>query len=321
MSVNDEIENPKTPVTIESLSKQLDEVLSYLRRWDRSGSTAKAYPKLNNENRIRLTRTATFGAWVGRPDSLVRLANEVERVLREAYETSLADNTEAMSDQKRQTFALRSEVFGAKGRTRRSGAMQAMLAEMDLTEIEYIYIGNGREYASETYGTPQITIVLTNYGESDYPSTFERNNGVFIGVTGDDNQWVGGVLDVLVNHVKRNVPWWEWVRKPSGSMVLLMGTSLLVVGMVALAGILVGVTDITTITSRNWALLVGAVTGVISGVLANRLRRWVFKGVEVLEPGLSSITKRFAVAIATISGLILGVAAIVLQVASSATAQ
>lgn len=268
------------------------------------------FPEAREDQTVRLTRRKSFGAWAGRPDRLVRIADEVETALRSAFQEWKAAEDEKPEDQRRiiSAEAWRSEVvvLGAEGKVRRTGPMSAILAEMDLRDIEGLTIGNGLPFYAYP---PHVTVpqIIVSFGIRDrmHIGPFASSDGVSISVAGSDRQWVGGIFDTLTTEVRKDVPWWAPVRTSGGSFLS-----------VAAVASALGVLPLLVLQQRGVDTLEAGMTValaafVVAVSLVATAGPRVLPQLEVLESGASPTLKRVAAAAATVIGLALGAAGLI----------
>jgi hypothetical protein len=92
-------------------------------------------------------RDRTFSMWVGRPEAMIKLAREARECSKRAYDeliVALPQDRDGRyrSEEYGRALTLRTEVTGARGRMRRTGTIEAILAEIDPREIETLTLSN-----------------------------------------------------------------------------------------------------------------------------------------------------------------------------------
>lgn len=268
------------------------------------GSSRKwpEFPTVSSEHEVRLTRESAYRAWVGDVARLSFIETHIENSLRSAYEDYIA-NSEQVDDESWtgesavEFLRLRTSVTANHGRMTRTGAIAAVLADMDPREVEKIAMGN--ETPDKSF--PSISLRMQKEIDNNYRS-------VRISVMGSDRQWVAGVHDVLATEIRRGVPPWAFMRSPLVGVGLAVAITLGVCGILAFVGWL---------QAKDLALvLVGSlfVGGLFIGFpLAGLLAR-MFPGLEVVEAGGTPRGRQMLAWIGTGISLVIGIAGLILGI-------
>jgi hypothetical protein len=294
--------------------ERLDQIHGLLER----RRAPREFPEAREDQSVRLTRQKSFGAWAGRPERLGRIAEEVETALRSAFQEWKAADEKRPQEQRRliATEAWRSEVvvLGAGGKVRRTGAMAAILAEMDLRDIEGITIGNGSRYVYPLRDTvPQVAVSFGIPDRLRMGPPYTEANGVTISVAGSDRQWVGGIFDTLTNEVRKDVPWWAPARTGRGAFLSVLAIA------VALASLPIYVLERQGAAMPPAGMFAGLAALLLSFLLVTTAGPRVLPQLEVLESGDSPTLKRVAAATATVLGITLAAAGLIATLVAPGT--
>jgi hypothetical protein len=266
---------------------------------------------------VRISREETFLAWVGRREKLLRIATEVEQALASAYKQLLldrnldpgtSDGDREKADGLAQQLQPSVTVLAGKGRMRRSGNLEAILNDMDAREIECITMGNGHRYPSPGKH-PEIFLQM---GHGDQLPLFDRNI-VRLKVSGPDRQWVGGVFDLLAGEIRKDVPWWAFMRSTLASVLF---ATLLVGGLFPLFLMMgpqpVNEDPVTLFGHIGLNVTTGIVmAGTGSVFLRSGLRR-IFPAVEVLDAGATAQGRQVLAIAVSVLTFAMGAAGVVL---------
>lgn len=277
---------------------------------------ALAFPRIQQQaESVTLTRQATFRAWVGRPERLLRLQELAEDALERVYSEHLAMYTGAdragYAEWLGENLRLRVEIRGAGGAVRRSGDIASLLAEMDSRDIESILFNNADSSLSER-------VVI---GLHASPPVEVASDPIKVTVKGADRQWVGGVFDTLSSELAKDVPGWAWIRRASVSFWI--GT-LVAIGIMG-AALYWADGSQEFLAESGWFglsvmffILAFGLGGVFGGLAVVRsILHYLFPSLEVVVAGSDSQARRvggiaFAAVstLASLAGLVLGLFAL-----------
>jgi hypothetical protein len=258
------------------------------------------FPERGSSDKTTMTRKKEFRAWVGRPDRLTRISNEVEVALRRAFD-DWKPKIEAKPEFLRQTmvekFAPETRVQG--GALERRGDLASILSDMDAREIKWVKLGNG---SSSGRGDDVPSVSVTIGREPRYKSL---GGGVSVEVTGSDKQWVAATYDSLINELAKGVPWWS----------RLIADSAIWVYMLLFAPVVYAISRIGQPKTVDLPTSVGI--GVIDGIIATALSfgsffiaRRLLPDFELLEPGGSSKARKAGTFLVALIGLVSGLVTI-----------
>lgn len=231
------------------------------------------FSSVASEHQVRLTRESSFRAWVGNVERLSILERQIETALREAYEAYVGslelDEEDAWEAEVAvEWLRMRTSVTANGGRMTRTGAIAAVLADMDTREVEKITMGN----QTNDPDMPVISLRMQANLDNSYRT-------VKLAVTGSDRQWVAGVHDVLATEIRRGVPKWGFMRSP-------------ILGFFLGVAILVGVSGIAMFVGwvepkdLLWIGIFGIwIGGFLLAFPLTGLLCKVFPGLEVVEAG------------------------------------
>lgn len=247
---------------------------------------------------MRLSRKRSFGAWVGKPDHLMRVEGLVAEALRGAFEASRSE-IQVLPPYVREAamagFSPETMVQAAAGRLERRGRLKAILADMDAREVERVTIGNS---GSRFAGDPPIVKLV--FGRD--PRYSSLGGGVELEVTGSDRQWVSGTYESLSTEIAKDVPWWSWLLGVRALLGFLVG------GYLAFDAVLFALTR-----DHQPTLAASFVTGLAGaglGLLVRGFLRWLLSDFEVVEPGERSRAGKAGAALLVLIALVSGVVTI-----------
>jgi hypothetical protein len=271
------------------------------------GEKEREYPEDNypefpfggSGHAVRLTREASFRAWVGPPERLAALEVEIEKALKAEYDQHLAklvasDQHPGAANALIKNLRLRSNVTANNGRLTRTGSMTAILAEMDLRDIEKITMGNESDG-----GFPEISLTMRRDSDNNFRS-------VRVKVTGSDRQWVGGAYDVLAAELQKAVPRWAVMRSPLFAVLVGVAIALGIAGVLIATG---RANSEDLVTAAILSLFLGAMSG---GLLLTPLFGVLFPGLEVVKSGSTARGRRTFGYVGAAVSLLLSVAGVVL---------
>jgi hypothetical protein len=154
---------------------------------------------------VRITRNESFPAWSGTRANLESLERLTEESLKDAYGSIIFNLLGPDPDHVRHalvvdqanTVATRlrlnvSVTSGAGGKMIRTGAIAAILAEMDLADVDRVVFRNLR---GDDADLPEVYVELNKR-----PSV---RNAVTLRVTGDDKRWVSATMDMLAAELRK----------------------------------------------------------------------------------------------------------------------
>jgi len=235
----------------------------------------------------------------------------LEQILEARYSSSVNELPPGETgDAKRmigEALRLHVSVAANRRRTRRIGALEAIFAEMDPSEIESIAMGNRpREYSA----FPRVMITFDS--SAVYDKKGSKPSPVSLAVAGDDRQWVGGAFDTLRSELRKATPRWAWMR--SFGFAFAIG-SLAALG---IAGLVITLNQPVVLSGWVWiplTLTTGLLGGAVLGaVVFSPLLERMFPAFEVLEPGSRGRSSRAIASIGTALSFFLSIAGIVLGV-------
>lgn len=237
-------------------------------------------------------------AWVGTAERLIRIQGLIQDALARAY-TDAVTALPAMDKHSREReidslgreLGLTVKVVGSKGRLIRSGELSAIVAEMDPAEIEAVVMGVNVNGPSDA-----LPGLLLRFERNPVRSW---NPPLEFSVSGPDRHWVGGLNDSLQTELRRGVPWWSVLRRPSAAAVLTLVPILGVVFGLAFGSDLTG-TEVLTLVVLG-VILLPLLVMILTVPLHAVLKR-LFPGFEVLEPGAVARGRQvLAAAVTTVS--------------------
>lgn len=246
-------------------------------------------------------------AWIGTAEQLIRVQGLLQDSLARAY-TDAVTAVKATDEWSRELeiksigSALRLEVkvSGSQGRMIRTGELSAIVAEMDLAEIEDVEMNTGG-YSDEL---PRLSLQLARKPK------WSSRSPVEFSVSGPDRHWVGGLNDALQTELRKGVPWWSVFRRTWAAMVL---------AAVPILGILIGLV-LGSGLSRGDALLVAlfgiGLTPILLmtiGFPLNAALKRLFPGFEVLEPGAVARGRQVLAATVTAVSFAVGVIGLIVS--------
>lgn len=255
------------------------------------------YPRLEPRATTILSREWSATAWAGAGQRLVSVQGLIEGALEAAYAAAVKEIPESERYPESEarsigsSLRLRVTVTGAHGRLTRSGELSAILAETDASEIEAV-----RMETRSSGGLPSVEL-RTNRKAS------ESEPGVTMKVSGSDRQWVGGLNDLVMTELKKDVPWWAPLRRTWASTA------------VALAAVLGIFAVVARYSSIDFVLLLAAtpVVAFAAWIPLAALFRWSFPAFEVVEPGGMPRGRRVLGASVTVASFLLAVAGLVVS--------
>jgi hypothetical protein len=271
---------------------------------------------------VQLTREGSFRGWAGRPDKLIRLARDIEKSLEQLYGEYVAKlPTDSIGEEKASRAAeglqLKVKVTGAGGRLRRSGSMAAILAEMDLREIETIEMFNGIDWGGNfsRFGrtiSSRFPVIYIKFGpETDYSDFLLAGpGGIKVIVTGEDRQWVGGIFDVLMSQIATDVPYWTFLRSTSAALIVGGFVSLGPAGLIFAISSKAQQHDLGFVANCfGFSLFFGLCFGYIA---LRPLFRKLFPALEIVEVGTAPRGRKVLVALVGIVSFALTAAGVIL---------
>ena len=255
-----------------------------------------AFPATFSDSPLRLTRPRRWNAWVGSGDRLVKLAEVAEGCLKSHFDQHAVSRHPPLSGFELEAYRLKVDVRGLKGQIQRSGPMRTVLGEVLPREIESVSIGNDAVLAEDRH-LPTLEIRLGKIRSFD-------QDAIALTVSDDDSDWVASTYDKLVTEIQRNVPWWGLIRSIPGKIALFA----------LMVAIIWGITlPLAEKGGRiaNWFTIVGYSSFAVGAALVTVMQRYVFRPLEVLEPGRSTSAKRVLAGGITLLGIAGAIASIV----------
>lgn len=264
------------------------------------------FPRMAEGSDVRSTRTEKFRGWSSSPDKAFRLQAQVEDILAKAYENYLdahPDLTQSQKNRVAQSMRLRVSVWSNKKATLRTGSLRDILEQIDADEIQQMRLGN---VPADGLVLPTVKVLFDRDGGGGSNSPAPVN----LVVSGNDRQWVGGVVDTLATTLKKNRPAWSILRLMWPSFVL---------GFLATAGAFSALFMFTSMGEKDLAeriwfvVLVGLMSTFMGGTIVFRIPAMILlPGFEIVELGkksravsVGSIIGGVVSAAVAISGLVL----------------
>jgi hypothetical protein len=200
-------------------------------------------------------------------------------------------------------------VTGPDSGESRTGDLATILDEIAPRDVLNVSIGR-RDEILRHYVSPCVVF------SQNARHRFRSHSGVTIEISGEERLAAGGLFAALVQDVRRNVPWWAFLRRPSWSFIvfflapswglLFLSFTYVMQPYVASAlppGHTIGAVDALILAVSGLAPLV------ISAAFYGVARRWLLPAFEVREQGRASRPERWLVPIASVG---LGLAGIVI---------
>jgi hypothetical protein len=257
---------------------------------------------------VRLTRTEGFPAWSGSRANLESLQRLTEESLEQAYERVIADlqldDADAMARASTAATRLRLNVSvtsGVGGRLRRTGAIAAILAEMDLADVDRVVFRNER---GDDTDLPEVYVELNKR-----PSV---RNAVTLRVTGNDKRWVAGTTDMLFAELRKRQPSWAVMRR--GTTAVLFAVLLIIAGMAVPVAKFAsrGPSASSTVAGLVvFSVLLGI--PILGLLLHSLLLRW-FPALDLTEVGGTSQVRRVGAIVGWVASFALAIAGLIVGV-------
>ena len=259
------------------------------------------FARIADSHTVTQKRPFKVHTWVGSKDALIAVQDQVEEVLRAAYEQQAAGLPEPDPDlpdfaskyrweNLRNAYRLYVTVTGKHSRWTEQGDLRKILNSVHLDEIATVTLGNAR---STPHGEHHVEVSF----ESAKPSF----QAVSVTVPGPDQVWASGVADAIRERLLKNRPAWWWLRSVfTGFLAVVMIWGPM---SVALSRTFIG-------DELDWATEWSAMAAILAislllGLVGPGLMRFVLPAFEVLPPGERSLGGQRIGAIASLVGLLI----------------
>jgi hypothetical protein len=245
---------------------------------------------------------------------LIRLAGEIESSLEQIYNEQIANLPKdpvgfAQASRIAAELRLRTEVTGSAGRLTRDGDIASILAEMDVREIESLTIRNARFRGGEA-----ASVVVEMGSDRHLPWFLPAGpSGVRVTVTGEDRQWVGGMVDYISSELAKDVPPWSWIRSRVAGAIIGLLIAVGIGGLVFSQSSEKEQNDFWG-TVLPFSLAVGFLGLVVGVILISALLFRAFPAFEIVDSGASPKGRRILAAFVGIVSFGLSVAGVVLAI-------
>jgi hypothetical protein len=250
--------------------------------------------------RLRRRKKARFGrpVWVGDRTDMDHLVKVLSEVLETRRKHLLAD-TPAASASIAKDWRLQCEIVCVHETV--TGELDEAFDAVDLRTIERVHLHGG--YESEYRTAHELDLVLTNERGAEC--------GAKLKLESEDWGWVAESRQLISDALRRNNPWWGWVRSMRAAFAF--GCALLAVGLFDLFN-LEGSAHNFSLTFNVATWCVAGVIGMGAGWLVPQLFRRLLPRFEICKPGVTPTGRRvvgaFTTAVFAAFPIVLGVLAL-----------
>jgi hypothetical protein len=259
------------------------------------------YPRLASARQLRIEQHPWKArAWAGSPERLVQIQNLILDQLERAYDDAVKNLSDTEEDRYEawelgESLSLKVSVKGNGGRMTQHGELSSIFSTAtDVSEVEELHFKAGE--------TLSLSFVR-NDTQGERPSSV----AVKLKVSGSDQAWALGTLQLLSSEIARGVPKWAVLRHGLVSYLLAV-MMVLGVGGALVAQYADHLASAIVVLATVGSLGAGLLASVVIWPLMLRL----FPGFDVVPSGASPTGRRTLGVAFTAFNFLVGVAGIVL---------